>query len=155
MSAEYDDFDELWGGAEPEAPTSSEPLPAGKYEATVRAVKIKNWDDGSKSVEWEFQVCGGEHDGRITWMNAGMDEKRIRKTKGHFAFFGLDKLPTFAAVVAAFPTLEKRRVKISVSEYNGKLYTHLNALADAAPPVNGTATTPTLPGIPAQTTPFD
>ena len=162
--SEYEDFEAMWGGAEAEVPTDKEtrnPLPVGKYEAVVRGLKVKDWDDGGKSIDWEFQVCGGEFDGRLTWMNAGTNTlKKLKRTKGHFVLFGLDP-NDFPKVVAAFPTLVGRCVKISVSEYDGKLYTHLNALADAPPaqaaPVTAPAATQAaLPGIPAQTTtPFD
>lgn len=122
-------YEDVWASEEPEAPSENTPLPVGSYDATVRGVKLKSWDDGSQSVEWEFQVVGGAHDGRVTWMNAGLDKSKIAKTKGHFALLGIMR-PTLSETIAAFPSIEGRGVKISVTEWNGKLYRHLNALAD-------------------------
>jgi len=153
------DYEDVWASEEPEAPSENTPLPVGSYDATVRGVKLKSWDDGSQSVEWEFQVVGGAHDGRVTWMNAGLDKSKIAKTKGHFALLGIMR-PTLSETIAAFPSIEGRGVKISVTEWNGKLYRHLNALADnvtVARPVTAPvapAVTATLPGIPADAIPF-
>jgi len=153
------DYEDVWASEEPEAPSENTPLPVGSYDATVRGVKLKSWDDGSQSVEWEFQVVGGAHDGRVTWMNAGLDKSKIAKTKGHFALLGIMR-PTLSETIAAFPSIEGRGVKISVTEWNGKLYRHLNALADnvtvarPAPAPVDPAVTATLPGIPADAIPF-
>jgi len=153
-------YEDVWASEEPEAPSENTPLPVGSYDATVRGVKLKSWDDGSRSVEWEFQVVGGAHDGRVTWMNAGLDKAKIAKTKGHFALLGIMR-PTLSETIAAFPSIEGRGVKISVTEWNGKLYRHLNALADnvtvarpAPAPAPAPAVTATLPGIPADAIPF-
>lgn len=152
-------YEDVWASEEPEAPSENTPLPVGSYDATVRGVKLKSWDDGSQSVEWEFQVVGGAHDGRVTWMNAGLDKSKIGKTKGHFALLGIMR-PTLSETIAAFPSIEGRGVKISVTEWNGKLYRHLNGLADAvtvARPAAAAAPAPvaqTLPGIPAEAIPF-
>lgn len=152
-------YEDVWASEEPEAPSENTPLPVGSYDATVRGVKLKSWDDGSQSVEWEFQVVGGAHDSRVTWMNAGLDKAKIAKTKGHFALLGIMR-PTLTETIAAFPSIEGRGVKISVTEWNGKLYRHLNALADnvtvarPAPAPVAPAVTATLPGIPADAIPF-
>lgn len=147
--SEYDDFEALWGGTESAPVATFERLPEGKYEAEVVSCKMGTWDDGTKRVEWEFKVLNGAHEGATTWMNGGLDERRIGKTKGHFECMGL-KGVSFSQCVAAMPSFAGRRVKISVTSYQDKLYTHLNGVLDTpAPAAPAPVVTQTLPGIPA------
>jgi hypothetical protein len=123
-------YEDVWAEAAPETVTDRTPVPEGSYDATVRGVKLKEWNDGTYSVEWEFAIVGGPYNGRITWANAGLDNAKIGKTKGQFQMLGIQR-PTLTETIAAGNTIVGRGVKISVSAWNGKLYTHLNDLNDA------------------------
>jgi hypothetical protein len=150
---DYDDFDAMWGTTPSEAPTSSEPVPDGKYAAEIVSVKMGAWKDGSPRMEWEFRVIGGDCDGRKTWMNDGLDPKKLGKTKGHLELMGIIE-PNFSGCVRRLPELAGRAVNIAVSTYNDRSYTFLNGVPDSAPApattpaqatISGTTAAPAIP----------
>lgn len=148
--SEYDDFEALWGGTPAEAPKGG-PLPEGEYEATINSVKMGKTQDGDTRIEWEFKVSGGAYDGRITWLNDYLSSEKIGKAKGHLELFGWKGL-SLVECIKRFPELKDRGVLISVSMWpkkDGKLYTHLNGVSDAAPAPEQ----PALPGTSAPAAP--
>lgn len=121
-----------WNETKAEQPGESKGLPVGKYLAEITDLTLGYWDDGTPRVEWTFCVLEGEHEGRTTYMTDGTGEKHRARTKGHLEAVGCTG-DTFLDVVAKFPRAVGLRVKIARAEYNGKIYTHFNGLAEQAP----------------------
>jgi hypothetical protein len=67
--------------------SSFEALPEGPYLARLREVTVR---DGNKGPywSWEFEVVGGEHDGRRLWVNTSLSENADWKMKEVFEAFG-------------------------------------------------------------------
>lgn len=148
MSEDFTEYDDMYGATEPEAPKG--PLPDGKYDAVISEVKMGRWQDGTPRVEWEFSVTDADYAGRLAWMNDGLDERKIGKTKGHFDACGFAGLP-LSQIVRRMPELNGRAVKLTVSTYNGKSYTHLNYVAPlAGAPAQAPAPAPAPAQAPAQ-----
>lgn len=150
--------EDWWADTEEEAPSESTgPLPKGNYVAEVVSIEEKFWDDGTPKVEWTFRVVGGEFDGRTTYMTDKLSPEKRGKTKGHLTLVGIGGA-NWGEVKSRLGSARGVRVKISRSEYSGKLYTFLNGLADGAPapaPAPAAPKQPDLPGTPPAASLYD
>lgn len=141
-------YEDVWASEEPEMPSKNAPVPVGNYDATVVSVKVKNWNDGGQSIEFEYQIVGGAYNGRHLWMNGRIEKGKVGRTKGFLALLGILR-PTQAETVAAFPLAEGRGVKISVYNIDGKLYTGLDGLNDALTVARPAVAAPVVTAAPA------
>lgn len=68
---------------------SFDPLPEGKYNATVREITL---GEGAKGPYWkfEFEIQDDEYEGRRQWTNMSLSDKAFWKAKEILGALGVD-----------------------------------------------------------------
>lgn len=146
MSTEID----WWAETEEVAVTpNQQELPPGRYVAEIEEIKAGAWQNGDPRVEWTFRIADGEHKGRVTWMNDGLDTVARRgETKGHLTSVGVTG-KTWSDVQANMKNANGARVNISrsVSKKNGKTYTNFYGPVSSAAAAPAPAVPPKQPDL--------
>lgn len=73
------------------------PLPSGTYECHVHAVELFNARTGTPGAKIRFDVCEGEHAGRVLFRDCWLTPAALPQTKRDLGKLGLDSLEKLEA----------------------------------------------------------
>lgn len=75
-----------------EAAADFAPLPAGTYECHIHGVELFNARTGTPGVKIRFDVCEGEHAGRVVFHDCWLTPAALPQTKRDLLKLGIDTL---------------------------------------------------------------